>query len=156
MHYLPLSCLHLWHCCIFKDPNCAGFLLLYPDAKILPKLHFLVHYPTQIERYGPLIHSWTMRHEAKLSYVKRSSCRGNFKNIPLTVGKKHQLWTCYQLQSQSHLLFRDPETSPNLKPSQMDCQSIHVQEELLKHVTTLTPQSIINHPKWIKVQGLAE
>ena len=49
---------------------------LYPDMRLKPKMHYLVHYPSQIERLGPLIQSWTMRYEAKLSYMKRSSRRG--------------------------------------------------------------------------------
>ena len=46
---------------------------LYPGFTIKPKMHYMVHYPTQIERFEPLIHCWTMRHEAKLSFVKHSS-----------------------------------------------------------------------------------
>ena len=52
---------------------------LDPGSTIKPKMHYMVHYPSQIERHGPLVHSWTMRHEAKLSFIKRASRRGNFK-----------------------------------------------------------------------------
>ena len=65
---------------------------LYPESTLKPKMHYLIHLPSQIERHGPLIHSWTMRHEAKLSFIKRASRRGNFKNICLSVAKYHQLW----------------------------------------------------------------
>ena len=43
------------------------FTSIYANAKVLPKMHYLVHYPSQIESFGPLIHSWTMRHEALLN-----------------------------------------------------------------------------------------
>lgn len=43
-----------------------SFKKLYSDASIIPKMHFMLHYPQQIINYGPLVHSWTMRYEAKL------------------------------------------------------------------------------------------
>ena len=36
---------------------------LYPDLSIIPKMHFMVHYPCQILALGPLVRSWTMRHK---------------------------------------------------------------------------------------------
>ena len=35
------------------------FNQLYPSS-FIPKLHYMLHYPSQIERYGPLVHTWTM------------------------------------------------------------------------------------------------
>lgn len=49
------------------------FKKLYPDRRITPKMHYMLHYPAQIEKYGPLIHTWTMRNEAKLSFIKQAS-----------------------------------------------------------------------------------
>ncbi len=54
---------------------------------IIPKMHYMVRYLKQIVLYGPLEYSWTMRHEAKLSVIKRSSSHGNFKNICYTQTK---------------------------------------------------------------------
>ncbi|XP_030596339.1 uncharacterized protein LOC115787699 [Archocentrus centrarchus] len=60
---------------------------LFPAARLLPKHHFLKHYPYLIKCFGPLVTLWTLRFEAKHSYfkkvVKHTSC---FKNIPLTLG----------------------------------------------------------------------
>ena len=80
------------------------FKKLYPDRRITPKMHYMLHYPAQIEKYGPLIHTWTMRNEAKLSFIKQASRSGNFKNVAKTIANHHQLWLCYQLQCQDHLL----------------------------------------------------
>ena len=88
---------------------------LYPDSTMKPKMRYMVHYPSQIQRHGPLVHSWTMRHEAKLSFIKRSSRRGNFKNILKTVVKHHQQWLCYQLNFETHLLCPEPQLSPRAK-----------------------------------------
>ena len=33
------------------------FKKLYPDRHITPNMHYLLHYPAQIEKYGPLVHT---------------------------------------------------------------------------------------------------
>ena len=43
------------------------YLELFP-ARLLPKHHFLEHYPQMIECFGPLVGQWTMRFEAKHSF----------------------------------------------------------------------------------------
>ena len=64
-------------------------------------MHYMLHYPTQMLMFGPLINTWMMRQEAKLSFIKQSSQKGNFKNVPKTVAKAHQLWLSYKLGCQS-------------------------------------------------------
>ena len=49
------------------------FRRLYPEASILPKMHYMLHYPSQIYCFGPLVSTWTMHYEAKLSVLKRVS-----------------------------------------------------------------------------------
>ena len=87
------------------------FSRLYQDKSIIPKMHFMVHYPQQILKYGPLIHSWTMRHEAKLRVIKRAARVSNFKNVCQTVAKRHQHLLCYYIHS-SLLLGKPPEMGP--------------------------------------------
>lgn len=72
---------------ILIEEHHTKFKTIYPDKSIIPKMHYMVHYPRQILSYGPLIYSWTMRHEAKLSVIKRASSHGNFKNICYTIAK---------------------------------------------------------------------
>ena len=48
-----------------------NFKYLYKDEKIIPKEHFLIHYPTMIKKFGPPKLYWTMRFESKHSYYKR-------------------------------------------------------------------------------------
>ena len=64
------------------------FTPLYTNENLIPKQHCMITYPSQILRSGPLIHSWTMRLEAKKhSLIKRASRRGNFKSVCLTAAK---------------------------------------------------------------------
>ena len=66
----------------------------YPDVSTTPKMHYLVHLPSQIENFGPLRNQWCMRMEAKNSFFKRKKLR-NVKNVPFTVANDHQIWMCH-------------------------------------------------------------
>lgn len=44
---------------------------LFPDVPLLPKHHFLEHYPQLIRAFGPLVGHWTLRFEAKHSFFKQ-------------------------------------------------------------------------------------
>lgn len=55
---------------------------MFPDCKLKPKHHYIVHYAALILKFGPLIRLWTMRFESKHSYFKRCVRRTqNFKHI---------------------------------------------------------------------------
>lgn len=41
------------------------FLAVFPKETLMPKHHYLEHYPALIEAFGPLVGVWTMRFEAK-------------------------------------------------------------------------------------------
>ena len=64
---------------------------VFPEYHLVPKDHYLLHYQSQMKWFGPLIHLWTMRLEAKHSYfidvLKTCKC---YKNVCLTMAKRHQ------------------------------------------------------------------
>ena len=128
------------------------FKKLYPVNSMIPKQHYMVHYPSQISRLGPLIQSWNMRQESKLSFIKRVSRRSNYKNVCLTVAKKHQFWLCHQMVS-SQLL------TPTLDQSnkQLSCvlseEEDYLQEECLRIMPTITQDAVVNHPHWVTLQS---
>ena len=75
---------------------------LFPDVKLLPKHHYLEHYPQLIRMFGPLVGLWTMRFEAKHSFFKQVVRHTNcFKNVPFSLAIKHQLMISYHLRSSS-------------------------------------------------------
>ena len=87
------------------------FKLLYPEKSLIPKMHYMVHYPSQILKFGPLIYSWTMRHEGKLCVIKRAAVHGNFKNISYTIAKRSQHALCYHLNCGQPFLNTSVEVS---------------------------------------------
>ncbi|KAG5271297.1 hypothetical protein AALO_G00178160 [Alosa alosa] len=73
------------------------FKHLFPNKRLLPKHHFMVHYPQCIRKIGPLLHTWCMRYEAKHNIFKKQL--KSFKNITKTLAKKHQCQMAYLWQS---------------------------------------------------------
>lgn len=56
-----------------------------------PKYHYLVHYGSQMENFGPLTSFWTARAEGKhRKYVNYAESAKNFKNIVKTLAMKDQ------------------------------------------------------------------
>lgn len=76
------------------------YLKLFPQIKLLPKHHFVEHYPHMIWCFGPVIGPWTMRFEAKHSFFKQVARHTNcFKNIPRSLAIKHQFMLGYHTHS---------------------------------------------------------
>lgn len=69
------------------------FKHLYLQRNLLPKHHFMIHYPSSIRKIGPLLYMWSMRFEAKHKMFKDSF--KNFKNITKSLAKKHQMAIAY-------------------------------------------------------------
>lgn len=129
------------------------FKAIYPDRSIIPKMHFLTHYPEQIIAVGPLIRSWTMRYEAKLSLFKRASRLGNFKNIALTLSRRHQRWLCYHLSS-GKLLRSQFECGPSPECSPLSSETDNLTECMNQILPNISSETMISHPTWIKVNGI--
>lgn len=61
------------------------------DIKIKPKLHYMIHFPTQYRYFGPLIHQSTLRYEGKHSNLKSLfGSSKNYKNPCLSIARRHQ------------------------------------------------------------------
>ena len=110
----------------------------------------MLHYPSQMQRLGPLLQSWTMRQEAKLSFLKRVSCQSNYKNICKTVAKKHQLWMCYQLLKDQHVLTPSVMSSPRVKSSTLQNEDECMKMEFVRLIPNISLNSEI---EWINVQS---
>lgn len=133
---------------VLIEEHHSQFRVLYPNKTVIPKMHYMVHYPSQILKYGPLIHSWTMRHEAKLCVLKRAARHGNFKNICYTVAKRSQHALCYHLNCGAPFLGTECEISKTVS----EVYSANESENVRAYIFSLDlpmPESIV-HPSWIK------
>lgn len=67
----------------------------------------MIHYPSCIRKIGPLLHTWSMRFEAKHKLFKNTL--KNFKNITKSLAKKHQMAIGYHWDT---LTFQRKEYGP--------------------------------------------
>ena len=102
LDYILAPSLHIGHIKHMED-LISEFLFTYKNlddtVKIKPKGHFLLHYATQYQYFGPLIEYSTLRFESKHSSLKSvfSNCK-NFINPCYTIADRHQY-----LQSLHHM-----------------------------------------------------
>lgn len=94
-----------------------------------------------------------MRHEAKLSFIKQASRRGNFKNITKTVAKKHQLWLSYHLQCDKNVIIPHLQVSPKEKEVALWSESDYTQQELIQCSPHLTKDSVTKHVEWVQIHS---
>ena len=135
------------------------FVTLYGKEKYTPKMHFMVHYPMQIIDVGPMVRTWTMRHEAKLSFFKQASRLANFKNVAQSVVNRHQRWFCYQMaSSKSELLESSLECGPALKsnggPTLLQDEPVALKQAILCVLPEISLFSTVFHPVWVVRDGV--
>ncbi len=120
---------------------------LYPNNTIIPKMHYMLHYPSQILKYGPLVHSWTMRHEAKLHTIKRAARHGNFKNISYTIAKRSQHAFCYHLKCGNPFLIRSTEISTTCVETYIESETEQLQSFIVESCLNIKS---VRHLTWMK------
>ena len=135
------------------------FVTLYGKGKYIPKMHFMVHYPHQIIDVGPMVRTWTMRHEAKLSFFKQASRLANFKNIAQSVVNRHQRWFCYQMASSKNELLRmllecGPAVKSSGGPSVLQDESSTLKEAIIHVLPDVSLTSTVFRPTWVKQDGI--
>ncbi|XP_064482426.1 uncharacterized protein LOC135395121 [Ornithodoros turicata] len=112
----------------------------FPSTAVPPKMHFLVHYPSYIQKYGPLRGLWAMRFEAKHQYFKDTARKTrNFKNITLSLTTRHQ---CLQMYMFSQSSSENKLTTAGSKP----CLIEHLPDVLklyLSHQMILCESSVV-------------
>jgi len=119
-----LSCLVEEHHDHFKS--------VYPMKSLLPKHHFMIHYATQLKRFGPLVNYWCMRFEGKHRFGKEvsSGCR-NFKNICKTIAIRNQKRLAGDLLHQS--IFKPLDTIGTASATLVQCLDELVADAVCRH-----------------------
>lgn len=75
---------------------------LFPNIKLRPKHHYLLHYSKLITQFGPLKNLWTLRFESKHKYFKNIVKHSpNFKNILYSLAERHQFLQALHLNQKN-------------------------------------------------------
>ncbi|KAJ8043404.1 hypothetical protein HOLleu_10470 [Holothuria leucospilota] len=124
---------------------------VFPTHSLIPKHHFMVHYPTCLREVGPLIHVWCMRYEAKHNYFCQiaNNCR-NFKNICKTVAKRHQINQMYHFNSERPLETFQVGPGSETVISNLSLECIDTVVSTLPDATLLTEVFYVN---WVNLGG---
>lgn len=128
------------------------FIKLYGSSAYVMKFHMLIHYPEQILSTGPMTKTWTIRHEAKLSFFKRASSISNFKNIPLSLANRHQRWLCYEMAS-GKIVSASIECGPARDGHGISCfsdETKDIQVSIKKIVPGLSEETTLFRPTWVR------
>ena len=128
------------------------FKSLYPSS-FIPKLHFLTHYPEQMLQLGPMVRTWTIRHEAKLNFFKQTTGVSSFKNITLSLASHHQHLACYEMAS-GNLLRPIFECGPVNTVSSLRSESSALKQSILDMFPGISEESQVSHPSWVKKDGV--
>ena len=128
------------------------FVRLYTESALIPKFHFLLHYPMQIISAGPMVRTWNMRNEAKLNIFKQASRLGNFKNIAFSVANRHQRLLCYEL-SANRILDSTVVCGPCNQHLSLHSEPQHVQDALISLLPSISSDVSISHCLWVKFEG---
>ena len=108
---------------------------LLPEKNLKPKDHYLIHYPDQILRYGPLVHTWTIRFEAKhqqfIEIWKPSRCS---KNISKSVATRHQFARAIKYDDHQKY-FRDESAILKAKRMKVKDLPVHVRYMVIADIT---------------------
>ncbi|XP_065892573.1 uncharacterized protein [Dysidea avara] len=131
----------------------SSFCECYPHKNILPKQHYLTHFPSQILKLGPLTTSWCMRMEAKNSYFERIAQQGNFKNIALSVARHHQKLMCALLHDND---FFDKAMNKSIAhcESSFSAEPNWTKEPLENFLVAHNlQQTTVTRVDWIRMQG---
>lgn len=117
---------------------------LFPHVKLLPKHHYLEHYPQMIRCFGPLVALWTMRFEAKHSFFKQVVRHTNcFKNIPRSLATKHQFMLAYHTHASNFKKSSLEVTDVSVMP--VDVLSEGLRSELHQRYPEVTEVHIAKH-----------
>lgn len=61
--------------------------------RLIPKIHFMLHYPRIIRMIGPIVHMNMLKYERKHQELKKYLTR-NFRNLTKSLAEKHQEMLC--------------------------------------------------------------
>lgn len=115
--------------------------------ELKPKHHNMTHYPRILSEVGPLVHTWSMRFEAKHRPSKITanvSC--SKKNLCYTLAVKNQLHMCYRLISANGFETSKTELG-HIKFTDINCY---------EHAEYIPDNGIdyVQSVKWVKIQNV--
>lgn len=144
---------HVIHLQQMVQDHIHSFKILFPDARLKPKHHFLLHYPMQIMLFGPLRQCWCMRFEAKHNYFIRTlRTLNNYINPCATLATRHQYNMAYRLISDSAFLKEDMTISSTVVA---DLQFLSDEVRNVLECCGITDSEPLHQCHFVKIDGIS-
>ena len=137
---------------VLIEEHHTRFREVYTEQTIIPKMHYMCHYPEQMMQVGPLTHSWTMRHEGRLHLLKQAAHLGNYKNITLTLCRHQQRWICYEMAA-GDILNSPLECGPGPSPTTLTSEVPSIQNAIAQYLPDVSSDTTIFKPTWVRKHG---
>lgn len=115
----------------------SHFKAIFPENSIIPKQHYLIHIPTMITLNGPLIRSSCFAFESAHIYFKRLAQNQSFKNLNVSLAKRHQLLECSYFGDSNE----NPSSHPLFSTEFQHGVSLKVTNEMENHIKSLLAKS---------------
>lgn len=102
----------------------------------------MLHYSELIQEFRFLVYVWTMKFEGKQQYFKECICSvRNFKNVPKTLSKKHQL---YQSSPAVQGLFHIVGEFVDMSQDEQRALNISWRHSQILHKNVLVKKVVVN------------
>ncbi|XP_035665562.1 uncharacterized protein LOC118408812 [Branchiostoma floridae] len=128
------------------------FKRLFPDNNILPKQHYLIHIPSMMLLFGPLIRIWCMRFEGKHSYFKKVARQQNHVNIPKSLAQRNKRKEASESIQENHPIFSSKLTFGPCKQLAGE-HADFAQERLCSFLDIHVEAEDIYSANWVQVLG---
>ena len=126
------------------------YLKLFPEKRLTPKHHYLVHYPTALIKCGPPCRYWCMRFESQHNFFKQISRATHcYKNIAYSLTKRGQLALANAFLS--HSVFNFGYVTGTTKEEYVGFLESDGIQHLLRDKFNLPLNETIHVAKWIEV-----
>lgn len=129
------------------EQHLKQFTDLFPDNNIIPKQHYMIHFPSQIEALGPLRRHMCMRFESKHRFFKKWSSKLNFKNICKSLVQHNQIIESTQNDS-NNIFANEKVLGPVGKVSNLP----YVMSKLIDFLNIDNAQHVVS-VKWVTLNG---
>ena len=103
---------------------------------------------------GPMVRTWTIRHEAKLNFFKQATGTSSFKNITLSLANHHQRLACYAMSTGSLLCSRLECGPMSMAPVTLMDENDLIRSRIIEHVPSVCMDTKVSRPNWISRDGV--
>lgn len=107
---------------------------------------------------GPIVRTWTIRHEARLNFFRQATGTLSFKNITLSLANHHQRLACCEMSAGGSVLccmLEFKECGPmSTAPVTLKNKNDLIRSRIIEHVPSVCMDIMLSCPNWVCRDGV--